>query len=109
MDSNNRIQMVRQLIKLKYDEIRRSHIDKTLKEIEKLQLDRNFVVHGLWSRLLDGTAIVASTRPNSDPYEIVTEVFSTRRMTTLAESISERSLTISDLTVELQTPPVKQP
>jgi hypothetical protein len=88
IDASTRIQMLRMLGRLEYDNDVLDNFNHILDEIDNVREDRNFIIHGVWGSIFpNGPPIAFSLRPKHDPAEIVGETFPHTRMLALIQKI----------------------
>jgi hypothetical protein len=111
-----KIQMLRDIGSVKCPKEIFDKMDETLKKIENMKEDRNFVFHGSWWTMLpDLEPFAFSLRPKgAKPFDIIGETFPSKRMHALilaAESLREEMADhIKDLkNKSLEEPPLPIP
>ena len=79
--------------------------NETMKYVDELKVDRNFIAHGVWGTLMpDDIPVALSLKLKADVGEIMSETFSVERMEAISEGIRVMLQRLVDLPEQLGKP-----
>lgn len=108
LDAVAKVKMLRQLGEIELEETYFHKLSTVLDNIDILREDRNFIVHGIWGRDLNGIPISLSIRPKPlAPDLIVSEKFPVERMRNIVYEIVKSRVRLKLLAKELAALPEK--
>lgn len=102
-DADRKCQLVSTLGSRHLSKAQFQELDGVLKTIQSLKEDRNFVIHGLWGKVMpEGIPAAQSIRLKADPYRVVMETFEPIRMVSICDGIDVAREQIAALTKKLE-------
>jgi hypothetical protein len=108
LDAVAKIKMLRQLGEIELEEVHFHKLSPILDHIDIMREDRNFIVHGVWGRNLNGVPVALSLRPKPlAPDLIVSEEFPDNRMRYIVFEIDKSRIQVKLLVKELSALPEK--
>ena len=101
-DADRKCQLVSTLGSRHLSKAQFQELDGVLKTIQSLKEDRNFVIHGLWGKVMpEEIPAAVSIRLKDDPYRVVMETFEPIRMVSICDGIDVARQQIVALTERL--------